>query len=588
MASILVTTMMLVVVSLTSVVAQSYSSTMKEMFQHSGACSTQHGKEDNDPDYYTTNSNLKHLPSASGFMGTHGTYRHFTVHEQTAMMIGEGKHGMWRIQGAGFVRVYRTQGEEGIKEEDRNSALDGKDMKLNSILVNHYTHQDGSENRDHKHSFGEEISEDGILNWLDLTIYHPKFEGKYNDHPVMDLPWYYCGLSGADYPHMGNVWKYVKAQKNANKVGPLGKRAGMDVNENFNAILRMELFGGAGVYTNVGQGNSEADLMQKTLEELKSRAQTAHYKRVDDSKVDMEFYIIERGYHNYPGSYLLIGMVMDSKVDPTDYAYVRPSGRYYDEILSRDMEILNFKPNFAPPTYVKDGEVAEKAKIYGMAIFGHNHPERQKHGLTGGVCPTKGGDCSTYPWGNSGAGWATDYEEITPICDGLVVDIKLWADLDKSWESETIGLGNAGYGTQEVKYSAHANRYGEFQDPWLVDQGMKNPQEVDFTEDGNTVKEAPNNIDDVPVVAVTIDFGQIGDQWEFEPVSLDPLPKGCAAEDKEKGCEEVRDELEEVKDEIKQLKQGTNGEHGDYQNYSHAAAMQVSFIVFLFGVAMNI
>ena len=27
---------------------------------------------------------------------------------------------------------------------------------------------------------------------------------------------------------MGNVWKYVKAQKNANKVGPLGKRAGMD------------------------------------------------------------------------------------------------------------------------------------------------------------------------------------------------------------------------------------------------------------------------------------------------------------------------------------------------------------------------
>ena len=159
---------------------------------------------------------------------------------------------------------------------------------------------------------------------------------------------------------MGNVWKYVKAQKNANKVGPLGKRAGMDVNENFNAILRMELFGGAGVYANVGQGSSETDLMQKTLEELKSRAQTAHYKRVDDSRVDMEFYLLERGYHNSPGSYIIVGMVMDSKVNPIDYAYVRPSGRYYDEIISKDKEILNTEPNFATPVYLKDGEGAEK------------------------------------------------------------------------------------------------------------------------------------------------------------------------------------------------------------------------------------
>ena len=173
-------------------------------------------------------------------------------------------------------------------------------------------------------------------------------------------------------------------------------------------------------------------------------------------------------------------------------------------------------------------------QIYGMAIFGHNHPTRQLHGLTGGVCPTKGGDCSTYPWGNSGAGWPTDYEEITPICDGIVLDIKLWADLEKSWESETIGLGNSGYGTQEVEYSAHANRYGEFQDPWLVAQGIKNPQEVDVTEDGNIVKKAPDNIDDIPVVAFTIDFGQKGEQLEFEELSLDPLLKGCAAEEKEK------------------------------------------------------
>ena len=39
---------------------------------------------------------------------------------------------------------------------------------------------------------------------------------------------------------------------------------------------------------------------------------------------------------------------------------VRPSGRYYDEIISKDKEILNTEPNFATPVYLKDGEGAEK------------------------------------------------------------------------------------------------------------------------------------------------------------------------------------------------------------------------------------
>jgi len=444
-------------------------------------------------------------------------------------MVGDPKHGMWRLQSAGYIRVYRNGGEEGIKEEDKEGALDGDDEDLNKILSNHYTHLDPSNNRDHKHSFGDEICPDtGYLNWLDLSIYHPKFGGKYDDHAAIDLPWYYCGLSGADYPHVYNVWKYIKAQKNANKVGPLGVRAGMDISENFNSILEMKAFGDAGIYANVGQGNEATDKMQNTLDEMKNRAQTINFQRVDESKIEFEFYFLERGFHNYPNSYLIIGMVMNSKVDAKDYSYIRPDGRYYDGLVKRGIEPLNTEPKFDPPVYIRDQE--GKRTIYGTASFGHNHPFRQAHGLTGGACPTRGGDVSTYPWGNAGAGFPTDYEEITPICDGIVVDIKYWADLEKSWDSDKIGIGNAGYGTEEVEYMAHANKYGTFEDPYLVNKGIKNPQVADFTEDGEIVMEAPEKLEDHPSVGFKLNFGKVGEYFEFTEVELEE-PKGCAAEE---------------------------------------------------------
>ena len=64
---------------------------MEEFLKYSGSAGTQHGKSDEDPDFYETNSGIPHLPTLSGFMGTHGTYRFLTIHEQTALLIGEGK-----------------------------------------------------------------------------------------------------------------------------------------------------------------------------------------------------------------------------------------------------------------------------------------------------------------------------------------------------------------------------------------------------------------------------------------------------------------------------------------------------------------
>jgi len=147
------------------------------MFEHSEACNTHHGNKNDHLDFYT-NSKVLHFPSSSGLVAT---------------LIRDGKHGMRRLQVAGYIRLYRTKGKEGIEIEAKNHALDGEDDSLNDILDRHYT-RIGGNNRDHEHSLGKEISGEELLNYLDLPIHHPRFEGKYADHPAIDLPWYYCGV----------------------------------------------------------------------------------------------------------------------------------------------------------------------------------------------------------------------------------------------------------------------------------------------------------------------------------------------------------------------------------------------------------
>ena len=67
---------------------------------------------------------------------------------------------------------------------------------------------------------------DGYHNYIDLTIYHPKYGGKYNDHEPIDLPQFYCTMSSAGFKHLADAWRYAMGQPRANQIGPLGKRAG--------------------------------------------------------------------------------------------------------------------------------------------------------------------------------------------------------------------------------------------------------------------------------------------------------------------------------------------------------------------------
>ena len=61
------------------------------------------------------------------------------------------------------------------------------------------------------------------MNFIDLTIYHAKYDGKYEDHVPIDLPSYYCTMSQGNYNHVRQAWNYAKNQPLANKAGPLGK-----------------------------------------------------------------------------------------------------------------------------------------------------------------------------------------------------------------------------------------------------------------------------------------------------------------------------------------------------------------------------
>ena len=146
----------------------------------------------------------------------------------------------------------------------------------------------------------------------------------------------------------------MKGQPNANVVGPLGKRAGMDVKENFNNVVRFEYFGDAGVWANIGQGNAATDAMLKTLDEMKERVQTVNYQRVDMKKVTVEVYFMERPYHNYPEPYIHSAVVLLDKSQESSYSYIRPHGRYYDYLVKQGKTIPSTTPNNNPTTAIEN------------------------------------------------------------------------------------------------------------------------------------------------------------------------------------------------------------------------------------------
>lgn len=397
-----------------------------------------------------THSQIPHLPFYMGYMNTNSTYRFVTVAEQVMTMIGEGKHGLWRIQENGTVREYLRRGASGLPADADLFAKENQ-----GIIASNYSSYLPDESWSGYKYPDEKLAKDGTLNFIDLPINHPKYQGKYAKHDPIDLPNFYCTMSENDYPYAQQVMNFAFNQPGANQIGPLGKRAGLDVKENYTRVIRLNHLPDARSWVNVGQKGKDALHVK--------------WEAVDASKTDVEYYLVERPFFNKP--YLFVTAVYDNR-DNRDFSYVRPQGAYFDSLKGRGHK-LKTEVTQQPRFHLENGKLE---KAVGLPIYGVHHPNRAVFG-GGGACPLKGGDWGRYPQTSGGSGWPTQYEEVTPLCDAVLVDIKFFANLDgRDWNDPNKYLGNAGFGTRTVTYKMQPGEYGVFTDPYNTQRGVKNAE----------------------------------------------------------------------------------------------------------------
>ena len=121
----------------------------------------------------------------------------------------------------------------------------------------------------------------------------------------------------------------------------------------------------------------------------------------------------------------------------------------------------------------------------------------------GGWCPQKGGVYNNYPRNPTGAGWSNQYEEVTPICDAMLIDVKLYANLDQpSWRANEFQLHNAGTRDKKQIYTGKGNQYGKFTDPCLLSKCITDPHALYFTEKNNPGK--------LPAQKISVRFESVG------------------------------------------------------------------------------
>lgn len=352
--------------------------------------------------------------------------------------------------------------------------------------------------------YSQDADGDGTAAFVDVPIYHPYFEGKYDDHMAMDLPHWYCTMSGPKFPNAVKVWEYGSAQPNAQVVGPLGQRAGLDIKEHYPNIIRFDMMPDARAWVNVGMGDENQDIFNQEDIDSGNMSLNVVMRALDFARVDYEVYMIERPFFNVP--YLFVTIVIDN-MDNTDMRYTRPNGLYWDKLVELGLsEGLKTTPTFDPVVPVIENGVSVDRIMRSTPFYGLNHLDRPNDDGSGGWCPVKGGDWGSYPSAPGGAGFPNQYEEITPACDGLVLDIKMYANLDApTWDDPLFQLMNAGAQEEPLVYLGEGNKYGEFvgmfhqrdahvsvlthshshPDPYLTENGITNPHTLFFTDSIN-------------------------------------------------------------------------------------------------------
>lgn len=397
-----------------------------------------------------THSAIPHLPVYLGYMQTNYTYRFVSVAEQVLTMIGEGKHGLWRVQEAGTVRLYRRKDATGLPGDADPSAP----QHVATVLRDYDAYLPDESWAGYKYP-DERVNAAGRLNFVDVPITHAKFDGRYARHEPIDLANFFCTMSEDDFPYAKQAMNFAFNQPGANRVGPLGRRAGLDVRENYRNVLRLDAFPDARAWVNVGQPGQDA---------LHVR-----WRPVDTRKTAAEYYLAERPFFNKP--YLFLIAVFDN-ADNDDFRYVRPHGPYFEQLGGQQAPVKT-AVTAAPRFHLEDGGVG---KAVGLPIYGVHHPNRAAF-KAGGACPLRGGDWGRYPKTSGGSGWATQYEEVTPICDAVLLDIKFYSNLDgRNWNDADKYLANAGRGSRRVTYRLEPGEYGRFTDPYHTERGVTNAE----------------------------------------------------------------------------------------------------------------
>ena len=290
----------------------------------------------------------------------------------------------------------------------------------------------------------------------------------------------------------------------------------MDIKENYLNVLPLEKFQDTNLWVNVHN--------------------IVKYKAVDLSQYDHEVYIYERPHYNKPSLYLAI--VLERK-GRKEFEYIRKNGAYWNGLLKNYQDQNYLWSMNGQEKYNLNFEVVGEFYPYGL-VSSHVYSFQN---LTGGACPEKGGDMGKYPWGNAGSGWPSNYQEITPLCNGLAIDVKFWNNLFvlKSWTDPRMGLANAPFpGGKVVEYMVDGNVYGEYTDPYLVKNKRENPNILMLTKDGKIVFD--NEKAGKPVT-ITLEYATTSypnDYYDVPEIGLsksktlnDYCPKKCNGSDVE-------------------------------------------------------
>ena len=309
--------------------------------------------------------------------------------------------------------------------------------------------------------------------------------------------------------------------------------------------MPFSLFDDAKLWVNVGQDQIH------TFKQLQDEVmQKVDYQAVDLSKYDYELYLYEKPFFNAP--YLFIAIVLEHKTKKV-FEYIRKDGVYWDHLQkhyegSKDLSTIPSNETYNPLMEVTIGNNTKEKTVFPMPLYGHHHPNRTSFDMTGGACPSKGGDWARYPWGDAGAGWPINYQEITPLCDGFAIDVKCWTNLFvETWADPALALGNAGFGDETViHFKVDANVYGEFTDPFLVKNKRENPHILNLTPDGKIVQREADKHGEVVIPVEFASKSHLNDFYGAPQVGLSKssslegyCPKGCH---KEEPCHDHHEE----------------------------------------------